>query len=89
MSPTGTCTCLHADNLLIHKSSDTLTALNVSDNSNETLISSSEWAELVEQLGGPISKVVLSHDREWALLITNVTSVSQGGVSQGGEDKSK
>lgn len=78
---TCVCVCIisdakFADNLLIHRSSESnLTLFNPSNDSTEELISSSEWAELVEKLGSPISNVLLSHDRKKAMLVTHVEKV--------------
>ena len=66
-----------ADNLLIHRSSESgLTLINPADNTSKVLISSAKWAELVKELGGSITDVILSRDQQWAMLVTNVEKVS-------------
>lgn len=63
--------------MLIHQSSESgLTLINPADNTPEVLISPEQWAELVKELGSPIANVILSHDRQWAMLVTNVEKVS-------------
>lgn len=69
--------CHCADNLMIHQSSESgLTLINPADNTPEVLISPEQWAELVKELGSPIANVILSHDRQWAMIVTNVEKVS-------------
>ena len=66
-----------SDNLLIHHSSeDGLILVDPSDNTTKELISSSEWAELVQELGSPINDVILSYDRQIAMLVTNKEKVN-------------
>ena len=63
---------LAADNQLLHQSSeDGVLLIDPSSNTTTVLISSTEWTELGRELGSKLSSVVLSADRQMALLVTN------------------
>ena len=65
-----------SDNLLVDQSSkDALILVDPSESTTKELISSSEWAELEQKLGSPISNIILSHDREMTMLVTNIEHV--------------
>jgi dipeptidyl aminopeptidase/acylaminoacyl peptidase len=60
------------DNQLLHQSSeDGVLLIDPSSNTTTVLISSTEWTELGRKLGSKLSSVVLSADRQMALLVTN------------------
>ena len=60
------------DNQLLHQSSENGVLLyDPSSNTTTVIISSTEWTELGQKLGSEIIGVVLSHDRQMAMLVTN------------------
>ena len=77
------CVCVYsyvsiADNLLLHQSIKSgVILINPLKNTTEVLISSSEWMNLSMELGSTISSVVMSRDREMAMLVTDVEKVSR------------
>ena len=78
--------CIFIDDKLLHASSERgLTLFDPSDGSTSVLISISEWEELENELG-PIADVMVSHDRGWAMIVTNKESVRKKGEREGGSD---